>query len=468
MELFKHQKHAIELCKAKNIALFHSCGTGKTLTALNVIKYWQQAGSGPALVVCPLSIIDAAWINDCKKFTPELDIVSLWSPKPADRKKRLIEHHDIYVCNFETFKSLFAEIQAKQFGTIIVDESSKMKSPSSQTTRALLALAGIKTRGKGGIAFPVNHIIRHRYVLSGTPAPNKEDEYWSQIKFVTGPGNAVFSDNYYAFRSRYFYAVPLGMTGVSIWKFRASNKQEFMDTMTQVANVVRKQDAVDLPDQTHEIRVVTLSKPEQAAYNELKEELVLQFENESVLATSAIVETMKLRQLTSGFLYGEETHQIGTSKLDELKALLDEIGDNQVIIWANFKHEIATLLKELPNSEAIWSGTPDRDSVIKNFQQGKTKYLIANPASAAHGLTFVNCSYAVYYSQNYSYELQKQSEDRIHRIGQKWPCTYYHLIAKGTIDEVIYKVVSKKADLSTEVLNFLRGNVKHVNQYQTA
>ena len=42
------------------------------------------------------------------------------------------------------------------------------------------------------------------------------------------------------------------------------------------------------------------------------------------------------------------------------------------------------------------------------------------------------------------------------------------LSPKGTIDEVIYKVVNKKADLSTEVLNFLRGNVKHVNQYQTA
>ena len=93
--------------------------------------------------------------------------------------------------------------------------------------------------------------------------------------------------------------------------------------------------------------------------------------------------------MTSGFLYGEETHQIGTSKLDELKALLDEIGDNQVIIWANFKHEIATLLKELPlEAKPFGQGTPDRDIVIKNFQSGKTKYLIANPQSAAHGLSF--------------------------------------------------------------------------------
>ncbi len=470
MKPFAHQEEAIDIGKRGPHAFFHDCGCGKTFTALQIIKYWKDRGIGPVIVVCPLSIIDAAWLEDCRKFTPELSIVSLHSDKPAERKKRLMGSYDIYVANFETFKSLFKEIQLKGFQVIIVDESSKMKCPTSQITRALLSMAGIAMKAKSGIKYPAQYIIPFRYILSGTPAPNSEDEYWSQTKFITGPGNNVFNDNFYAFRNRYFYAIPLGRTGQNIWKFRRETRPEFMDKLKEVAHVVRKEDAVDLPEQTHEKRIVILSPEEQKAYDTLKNDLVLAFANETILATSALVEVMKLRQITSGFLYGDVIHQIGNSKLNELKGLLEEIGDKQVIIWANFRHEIGQLLKELPSSDALWSGCPDRDKTIQGFQNKQYQYLIANPQSAAHGLTFTNCNYAVYFSLNYSYELQKQSQDRIHRIGQKWPCTYYYLIARGTVDEVIYKTVGGKAELSTEVLNYLRmdKNGNRNRQFQTA
>ena len=61
--------------------------------------------------------------------------------------------------------------------------------------------------------------------------------------------------------------------------------------------------------------------------------------------------------LTSGFCYGREgTHILGQSKLKELKALLDEIGDRSVIIWCNFQQEVELLLREIPDSVALWGG----------------------------------------------------------------------------------------------------------------
>ena len=427
---------------------------------LKIIERYKQCNVGPAFVVCPLSIIEAAWIEDCKKFTPELSIVSLWSKKPADRLKKLNSDADIYVANYETFKSLWSEIQAKGFKVLIIDESSKMKCPTSQITRSILAMAGIKTRAKAGKKYPAVTPILYRYVMSGTPAPNDKSEYWSQVKFISGPGNAVFNDNYYAFRSRYFYSKPLGRTGINLWFFKPDMETEFKDKIAQVANVVSKEDCLDLPAQVHEIRDVILSDPECKAYNQLKNELVLRFQDETVLASNALTEVMKLRQLSSGFCYGEdETHITGTSKLKELKDLLDEIGNHQVIIWANFKYEIQILLDELKgNSMALWSNTPDRDSVIKIFKDKGCQYLIANPQSAAHGLTFTNCNYAVYFSMNYSYELQKQSEDRIHRIGQSNKCTYYHLIAKNTVDKMIYDTVRRKGNMNRKILDYLKGD----------
>ena len=49
-----------------------------------------------------------------------------------------------------------------------------------------------------------------------------------------------------------------------------------------------------------------------------------------------------------------------------------------------------------------------------------------------------------------------QAEDRIHRIGQNTKCTYYYLIADGTIDEVIYETLSRKKEMSAKVLEYLR------------
>lgn len=454
-QLYKHQQTGIEIGNKKSYAYFWDCGTGKTCLMINIIKNLKRQGIYPALVVCPLSIIDAAWLEDVKKFAPQLKAISLWSKKPEERKKRLDQEADIYIANYETFKRLYPEIVKKQFGVLVVDESSKMKQHDSQITRSLLSMSGIRTRGSRYIS---DWVVPYRYVLSGTPAPNDPTEYYPQIKFITGPGNKVFSDNFYSFRGYYCYSIPISPV-CKKWVFKKSMQPELMEKMKPVSHVVRKEDAVDLPEQTHCIRAVNLTTTERQAYDTFKRDLVLRFGDEQILASSAVVEIMKLRQLTSGFAYCDNgTIQTGTSKLDELRGLLDEIGNQQVIIWANFHHEINALLKELPDSVALWSGTPDRAKAISDFQTGKCRYLIANPQSAAHGLTFTNCKYAVYFSLNYSYELHEQSINRIHRIGQKWPVTYYYLIATKTIDDVIYKVVQRKQAISNDVLNYLKTN----------
>ena len=229
--------------------------------------------------------------------------------------------------------------------------------------------------------------------------------------------------------------------------------------MNPWCDVVSKEDAIDLPTQVFEKRSVTLNSEEAMAYRVFKQELVLEFGKEVILGSNALSEIMKLRQLTSGFAYTETGVAItGHSKLNEMKDLILEIGPTkQIIIWANFREEIRQLLEALPNSGALWSGTPDRLDVIDRFKNGQLQYLIANPQSAGHGLTFTNCCDTIYYSLNYSFELLKQSQDRIHRIGQTRKCTYHYLLAKGTIDEVIYTALTKKEKLSAVVLNHLKG-----------
>ena len=111
-----------------------------------------------------------------------------------------------------------------------------------------------------------------------------------------------------------------------------------MRLMDPWCHVVKKADAVDLPAQIHEIREVELSAGEQMPYISMKQDLVIQFADTTVIAKSVLTEIMKLRQITSGFCYTYgETESLGKSKLNELKELLDEIGPKPVIVWVNFK-----------------------------------------------------------------------------------------------------------------------------------
>ena len=455
-QLYAHQSDAIERAKKQNLALFHSCGTGKTLTMLKLIEYYKSTGIGPALVVCPKSIIEPAWINDATQFTPDLKIVSLRGKSIADRRIQLAKTADIYVVNFDLFRIDYERIIYRKFDILIVDESSKMKDQKTQITRALLSLAGI---GFWKSKYKTNIVIPCRYVLSGTPSPNNEMGYWSQVKMVTGKGNQGFCDNFYSFRGQYFNLIDVG-NNQKIPKFRKYMADQFNAAMKPFCSVARKEDVLDLPPQTFEIRKIELSPDERRAYDTFKKDLVLRYKDLTIVGSTILTEIMKLRQLTSSFAYTDTgIMQTGKSKLNELDDLLEEIGDSQVLIWANFREEIRVIKELLGEQCAILSGVASDDEkkdAIEGFQQGRYKYLVANPQSGAHGLSFVNCRYMIYFSLNYSYELDKQSAERIHRIGQHHNSTYYYLIAEKTIDETIYKVLQRKAELSTSILNFLK------------
>ncbi len=48
--------------------------------------------------------------------------------------------------------------------------------------------------------------------------------------------------------------------------------------------------------------------------------------------------------------------------------------------------------------------------------------------------------------------MDRQAEDRAHRLGQKRPVTVYRLVAKGTVDQSIYEKAEKKLRLDAAIL----------------
>lgn len=440
--LYKHQQQAVKLGEMfGSYALFCETGTGKTAIAIKLIEHFLIPPM-KAMVVAPLSTLEAVWVNEINKWS-KLKQIILWNNIDGIYSK----YHNVCLINYEQFKKLHNNgVNIPELISIlIIEESSKMKNPKSDTTKSILHY-----RDK----------IPHRFCLSGTPAPNNLLEYWGQMAFIN---DELLSDNFYKFRNNFFRSGGYG--GYSYFPIRGA-KEAIMALVSNQAFSIRKTDCLDLPERIFEERTVYMDDIQQKAYDDMKILNLLEFENEVILTPNQLSKIMKLRQITSGFCMNKDGIPIliSKSKLDVLKELLEEIPeDKQVIIWCQFHYEIERIKDEYKNECVTLYGQlsqREKNDNISTFLAGKKRLLIGHPKTGGLGLNFQkNCSYMVWYSLSYSQEEYSQACDRVYRSGQQNICTYFLLLAHKSIDEIIYKALQGKADLMNDCLNMLKKGV---------
>lgn len=423
--LRKYQKDIVN--KALNhegYGMFMDTGTGKTVCALEIAKHL-----GKTLVLCPLSVIETAWIDDCHKFYPDLKIVNCWGENRKQRYKALETNSDVYVMNYESFKILKNEIDKMNFECMIVDESSAMKNMTAQITSEILSMIDI---------------IPRRYVLSGTPNPNSNLELFPQMKFVLPD---LFGSSFYGWQATYFHQ---DMTDPHKWYQTQEDKERLFSRLSEGSVFLKKEECIDLPPKIFQIREYTMCKKQEEYYMDMVNNIRDNINQWSKFEFTA--KLMKLREILSGFVINKDgtISEFKSNKTEVLKQAIEEIGDKPIIVWCQFQYEIETLAKEF-DGVALTSKTKDRNQIIRDFKDGKIHLLFTHPKLLGKGLTFTNCTYNIYYSVSFSYEEFAQSQDRIHRIGQDNRCTYIILQAKNTIDETIYKCLRRKKNVVDEL-----------------
>jgi SNF2 family DNA or RNA helicase len=460
--LYLHQRNAVDFAMSRsgNVFLNHEVGCGKTFTALTLFSELKKKTPNlKLLVIAPISILESAWGEDIKKFT-RFKYLNL-------RKGKVIDHsyYDIYMINYEMYTSRRDTREFQQLFNaplmVAIDESSRMKNPKALFTKQVLKDSSL---------------FKHKACLSGTPAPNGLWELWAQVTFINPD---VLPKNFFRFRSLYFHlergGAVMDIRGAILskaqaqqlfsrgWKYSITEakKQALMNAIAPVMNTVKKKDCLDLPDQVDLYREIQMTPQHRKAYNELKKNLVLELEQgECVGADIAIKKIMKLRQITSGFIInddGKATDLPWNPKLEELHNVIEEIGDAQAIIWADFTHEIEKLCSVFEGKASRLDGSvKDREKEINDFKSGKHQLLIAHPRCAGHGLTLTNASVQIFYSLNYSFELYDQCRGRIHRMGQTEKCSYIHLVTPETIDVDMLACVQQKKTAHEILTGYVR------------
>ena len=443
MDLMAHQIKMVELGRQyPRYGFWMQCGLGKTVGGLAIVEDQPMK----TLVVCPKSVMEVAWKQDAQEFFPNLEVVCCWATTKIKRRKLIESDADILVINIDLFKAHkedFLEVGVKR---LILDESSMAKNHKAQRTKSLIDFADM---------------MDSVYLLSGTPAPNCLTDYFTQVRAIN---KHVYGASFYGFVARFFYTMTRPINGrdvVTGYKQRTDRADDFHEKLKSCSWSLAKEDAIDLPEKTDIMRIVDLDTKDRSTYEMVYAGLQAEMEGET-LSPVGQAKLMKLRQLSGGFYYqgGETIYTHKNPKIKELNTLLDELGDEQVVIWANFRAEIDMIAEELKKRGApydiIDGRTSNSSELISNFQAKQLRYLVCHPASAGHGITLTSSCYAIYYSMDFSYEKYEQSRDRIHRKGQSRPCTYYHLIADNTTDESILWAVRNKGKISDAVLRILK------------
>lgn len=394
----------------------------------------------------------------------------------------------------------------KRYATfVIVDEATKIKNPDAERTQNIIqGLSDVQKAGKRIVS--LRPYSKYRAILTGTVVTNAPFNAWAPFEFLQ---TNFFGLDYFSFKARYGIEVRMRLPGKTydihrkittdeiksvrryaemgkspedisrLLKISESsarflinnprvnapykNLDELKRKIDTISFCVLKKDCYDLPPKIYERVVVDLSAEQRRVYKELVSDYFAIYNDTQMNPVNKVTLIGRLQQITGGFFPGEteDGDKITTPfspnpKLEALVDDLEECNDRPVIIIAKYVNEInaieARLKKEYPEetTRTIYGKVrvEERNAIREAFNRGEISFLVANAATIGMGFNLQICHTMYFYSNDFSFDLRAQVEDRIHRDGQKADTVLYKdIVVKGSIDEKVLSVLKMKKDL---------------------
>jgi|TARA_R110000868_G_scaffold156299_2_gene382993 SNF2 family DNA or RNA helicase len=436
-----HQRTTAEFMTLnKRSFCFNEQGTGKTASAIWAADFLMQQGKvRRALVICPLSIMDSAWRADLFEVAMHrtVDIAH----GAADKRRKVINGGaEFVIINFDGVEIVEGEIRNGGFDLIIIDEATHYKNSQSKRWKCLNRLLTDDT---------------WLWMMTGTPAAQSPLDAFGLAKLV----NPASVPRYFgSFRDQVM---------MKITQFKWIPKPSATDTVynaLQPAIRFTKKECLDLPDMTYVKRDVELTRQQKKYYVELKNRLVMEAAGEEVTAPNAAIAMNKLLQISAGAVYTDNGATLEfdiKNRYNVLKEVIDE-SSQKVLIFVPFRHTIDILVGKL-RKDGITVGVirgdvpvSKRTALFKAFQETPDpQILVVQPQAAAHGVTLTAANTVVWWGPTSSLETYAQANARVHRTGQKHPCTVVQLQGSA-VEKHVYALLDNRIDVHTKMIDLYK------------
>ncbi|KFR14031.1 DNA annealing helicase and endonuclease ZRANB3, partial [Opisthocomus hoazin] len=414
-------------------------GLGKTIQAIAISYYYKN--EWPLLIVVPSSL-RYPWVDEMEKWIPELspDDISIIQNKTdtgrISTSKVTILGYGLLTSDAQT---LVDTLYRQNFKVVVIDESHYMKSRNATRSKILL---------------PIVQKALRAILLTGTPALGRPEELFMQIEALFPRRFGTWSE----YAKKYCNARVRFFGKRTHWDCRgASNLEELHqllseimirrlknDVLTQLPPKVRQRIPFDLPQAAAKNLNTTFAEWEKLMRNLNSDATESHFSQVMNLITRMYKET-------------------AIAKAGAVKDYIKMMLENDKLKFLVFAHHLSMLqacteavIENKVRYIRIDGSVPsaERIHLVNQFQKDPdTRVAILSIQAAGQGLTFTAATHVVFAELYWDPGHIKQAEDRAHRIGQCSSVNIHFLIAKGTMDTLMWAMLNRKAKVTGSTLN---------------
>jgi SNF2 family DNA or RNA helicase len=422
--LYPYQHDGVQaLVESDALLLADDMGLGKTIqaiAALRVLIHLRRADQ--ALVVAPASLL-SQWRREFENWAPELR-VEVVRGSQHDRLRQWRRRKHIFIVSYETLRqdheaSRLEGPSAIKWDAVVLDEAQKIK---NRSTRASVACKSLQRQ--------------RSWALTGTPLENSLDELASIVEFLT-----PFADG----------DKPPGVL----------EGPQLLSRQRELQLRRKKHDVLeDLPAKSVNDVWLQLGGSQRETYRRAEEDGVVELKGmgERITISHVLALIQQLKRIcnvcpTSG----------ASAKLDDMQERLGQIAaeGQRALVFSQYTHAdfgvhaVRTRLEEFrPLAYTGAMSAREKDAAVESFKRDPNhKALVLSLRSGGQGLNLQEASYVFHFDRWWNPAVERQAEDRAHRMGQQNAVTVYRYICEDTIEERIDEVLRRKQALFDEFID---------------
>jgi SNF2 family DNA or RNA helicase len=405
------------------LLLADDMGLGKTIQAIHALQEIVSGDPGArALVIVPASLV-GQWRSELQRWAPDLQFSTIRGAV-RDRAWQWRASANVFVVSYDTFRSDFTlnahAPVAREWDIVILDEAQRIKNRDTSIARCC------------------KQIVRRRaWALTGTPLENTLDDLASILEFVRP-------------RQRDERLAPLRVGGRSLFDLHAS-----LQLRRRKADVLPQ-----LPAKTVIPVLLELTERQRASYERAERDGIVRLQElgRDVRIEHVLELITRLKQICNFCpMTGE------SAKLDDLRermATLVTEGE-RALVFSQYVdgrfgvHRIAASLSAFEPLTYTGGLSPhERERAVERFRvDHRHRALVLSLRAGGLGLNLQEASYVFHFDRWWNPAVERQAEDRTHRMGQDNPVFVYTYTCADTIEERVASILAAKRALFDEVVD---------------
>ena len=403
------------------LLLADDMGLGKTIQAIAAMRIlWSRREIGSCLVVAPASVLDQ-WRRELTKWAPELSAIIIRGPA-ADRSWQWAAEKDVALVSYDTLRSDFgysaqSPVRRRTWDIVVADESQRIKN-RNDTSNALKGLRRVRS-----------------WALTGTPIENHEEDLASILEFVDHDAKSPPK--------------------------RYSQGPELLRRHRELQLRRKKSDVLeDLPPKQVTKLTIGLHPSQRASYDKAERDGIIYLKSlgTEVGILHVLELIVRLKQICNADPKTGES-----SKMDDIKDRIVQLSaqGHKALVFSQYTSDtsgVAAAAKHLQefNPLTLTGDMPQdrRTVVIDRFKTSdEHKVMVLSLRAGGLGLNLQEASYVFHLDRWWNPAIERQAEDRTHRIGQTVKVNVIKYSCTGTIEERIDQILERKQDLFDQIID---------------